>query len=181
MYADRAIIPFFMAGSVVGFCAVDLLGEKARAEKYPHQAKKYRKTLTATSFKVSDYLFGFDDCEEGADELVVVEGPREVMKLWQEGHKNVVAVLGSKICSGQFKLLVELAPKSIMLMFDGDAVGNDATEKMEKKLKRVFPLTIGAYPPVGMDPKNLDGGQIREILKKARKRLERVRSKIIVA
>jgi 5S rRNA maturation endonuclease (ribonuclease M5) len=160
-YADRAIIPFFLKTELKGFAAVDLLGKEAWMEKHS-LSDKYKKTLTAINFQVGEYLFGFDDCQKGCDYLIVVEGPREVMKLWQEGFTNVVATLGIHLGPKQLVMLASLAPKRVLLMYDNDLKGVEAMEKMEKALSRLFVVRKCLVPP-GMDPKNLSGDELKKV------------------
>ena len=164
-YADRAIVPFFKAGDLKGFAAIDMLGEKMWREKHP-LSDDYRKTLTAVNFQVGEYLFGFDDCQKGADYLIVTEGPREVMKLWQEGFPNAVATLGINICPGQFRLISELMPKRIVLAYDNDPRGVAAMDKMSDGLIRVFGEAgvVKCFWPKGRDPKNLDSNEIKKLI-----------------
>lgn len=170
-FSNRAVVPFFLRGTLVGFCAIDLIGEENWLRNNPDKTKgDYRKTRFPANFKSGEYLFGIDDCKKNADLLFVVEGPREVMKLWQEGYTNAVAVLGSNLttfgesaCDSQIILLAGLCPKKVVLMFDGDDAGVRATEKLEKALSRLFTV-VPCYLPRGKDPKNLDGDTIKKLL-----------------
>jgi 5S rRNA maturation endonuclease (ribonuclease M5) len=162
-YANRAIIPFFSSGDLKGFAAVDMLGENAWRENHP-LSDDYRKTLTAVHFRAGEYLFGLDDCQHRADFLIVVEGPREVMKLWQEGFPNAVATLGIRVTPTQQKLIAELAPKKIILMYDNDDSGVEAMDKMEKTLSRLH-VVKKCFCPRGKDPKNLSGNEIKILFK----------------
>jgi len=166
-YIDRAVIPFFSEKELIGHCSVDLLGEEAWSEKYPLQARKgeYRKTRYPANFPASEYLFGMEDCEKSPDLVIVTEGPREVMKLWQEGFQ-AVAILGSKIHTPQIRLLAQLAPKEVALMFDGDDAGWTATDRDAKVLSRLFKV-LPCYLPVGRDPKNLKREEIQKLVKKS--------------
>ena len=163
-YSNRAVIPFFMYGELVGFCAVDLLGQRKWVLNHPLKTEDdYRKTLYPANFVSSECLFGFDDVEKGCDYVIVTEGPREVMKLWQEGFPNSVAILGGYIHDPQIELLSRLAPRRVVVMFDGDEKGRLFTEKVGDKLKRLF--TVGkAMVPIGLDPKNLNGQKIEKLL-----------------
>ena len=164
-YGDRAIIPFFLRGELKGFAAVDLLGEKAWMDKHPH-SDDYRKTLTAVNFKVGEYLFGFDDCQKGADMLLVTEGPREAMKLWQEGFPNAVATIGIHVSPGQYKLIAEVAPKMLVLMYDNDPRGVEAMDRLEKPLSRLDVPVKKCFCPLGKDPKNLQHNDIKNLLER---------------
>ena len=165
-YTNRVIIPFTMNGEVVGFCAIDILGKKKWLEIHPlKNEKNYRKVLYPENFVAAgDWkhnkgcLFGFDDCVKGCDLLFIVEGPREVMKLWQEGYTNAVAILGGYLGEGQRTLITEIAPKRIALMFDGDDAGRMITDRVEERLRRNYQgkTLIRCHVPYGKDPKNLN-------------------------
>lgn len=158
-YSNRAIIPFFLRKNLVGFCALDLLGKGDWLRMHTLKLERdYRKVLYPLNFVSGDFVFGFDDCHVGADLLVIVEGPREVMKLWQEGYTNAVAIMGSHLSDNQLKLIGELAPDKVVLMFDGDDAGVDTTTRVGKKLSQVITgeRLKKVFVPRGRDPKNLD-------------------------
>lgn len=166
-YSDRVIIPFFMRRSLVGFVANDILGEKEwlkrHAGKTPDQ---YKKVLYPPGFQMIECLFGFDVVERHADPLLLVEGAREMMKAWQEGH-SAVALLHTNLSDEQLILLGHLTPKRIVVMFDGDVPGYDAAPQAAKKLQDFFPTYI-AVLPIGIDPKNLDGKAMASFIDKAK-------------
>gem|GEM_PF-5872791 len=154
-YKNRVIIPFLLDESLVGFCAVDLLGKEEWLRQHPLQNDgDYKKVLYPKNFKSGEYLFGYDDCEKQADYVILTEGAREVMKLWQMGFRNSVAVLGGNVTDGHILLLSKKAPKSIVLMFDGDDAGYLFTEKASGKLNKLFNIKK-CLLPIGKDPKNL--------------------------
>jgi hypothetical protein len=154
-YSNRVVIPFVMGGYVVGFCALDLLGKEEWLRRHPSSGEDdYRKVRYPMNFVSGDCLFGYDDCEVGCDFLVVSEGAREKMKLWQEGFANSVAILGSYMSDRQMELMSSLAPKEVVLMFDGDEAGAKATERIAEKLSPIFKVRK-CFPPEGADPKNL--------------------------
>jgi hypothetical protein len=158
-YSNRVIIPFLLHQKLVGFCAVDMLGKGDWIRIHPLRMEKdYRKVRYPLNFLSGSFLFGYDDCEKGAELLVVVEGPREVMKLWQEGYTNAIAIMGSHLSDEHMKLISSLAPKKIVLMFDGDDAGVETTTRVGNKLSPIFPAQRlqKCFLPKGRDPKNLD-------------------------
>lgn len=155
-YVDRVIIPFVQEGNLLGFCATDILGKQVWMDRHPTKPEgDYRKTRFPSGFKTNSFLFGYDDCDSNADFLILTEGPREVMKLWQEGFTNSVAILGSYMGNQQMELISKLAPKRVVLMFDGDAAGDNAAERVGEKLLQLVDVQV-CRPPEGKDPKNLD-------------------------
>jgi len=167
-YSNRAVIPFFMRGEIVGFCAIDLLGKDRWLIEHPlKEEDDYRKTLYPFNFKAVDCLFGFDDCEKNCESLTITEGAREVMKLKQEGFPNTVGCLKADVSENQIYLLAELAPKEIILMFDGDDAGYRATDKNYEKLSQVFPVRR-CYLRIGCDPKALSQNEIKNCHKRAK-------------
>ena len=68
------------------------------------------------------------------DEVLIVEGYTDVMALYQSGIKNVVASLGTALTSDQIKLLGRFT-KNIVLVFDSDKAGMDASLKGIERLK----------------------------------------------
>ena len=154
-YSGRVVIPFVLKGFVVGFVALDIFGKDEWLRLHPTKTEDdYRKVRYPMNFLSGDFLFGYDDCEKGAEFVVIVEGAREVMKLWQEGFTNAVAILGSYMSDNQMILLGELNPKRVVLMFDGDNSGVATTERLADKLKRVHDVKK-CFVPMGKDPKNL--------------------------
>jgi hypothetical protein len=174
-YIGRVIVPFPMHKKLVGFCAIDLRGKDKWVLAHPlREIKDYRKVLYPPNFisagnnqkRTEGCLFGFDDCDKGADILFITEGAREVMKLRQEGYMNAVAILGGYLGEGQFTLITELAPKRIALMFDGDRAGYMIADRVQKRLIRSYPgdRIIKCHVPYGKDPKNLEKADYQKLL-----------------
>lgn len=168
-YTNRAIVPFILKGELVGFCAIDLLGKKEWMRSHPLKTEKeYKKTLYPMDSQTGGCLFGFDDCQKNADYLIITEGAREVMKLWQEGFTNAVAQLGAYLSREHHELITELNPKRVILLFDGDDAGRKATDRASEMLSRLYSgeRTKRCYPPIGRDPKSMSGDELRELILK---------------
>jgi len=170
-YSDRVMIPYYMNGKICGYSAVDILGKEAWQKKHPAQeAKAYRKVLYPENFMSAECLFGYDDCQDHAEFVVLLEGAREVMKLTQEGFPNSVAILGAYISEKHRLLLAKKHPKMIVLMFDGDDAGVTITHRTAEALKKNFSgnRVIKCFLPKGRDPKTMDGKELREIIERAK-------------
>jgi len=86
------------------------------------------------------------------------------MKLWQEGFTNSVAILGGNVSDEHILLISKLAPKVIVLFFDGDKAGYLFTEKAAKKLEKLFTVEQCMLPN-GRDPKSYDAEGIKRLIK----------------
>ena len=166
-YANRVIVPFFTKHELVGFCAIDILGEEEWFKRNPAaERSEYKKVRYPLGSKTGRCIFGFDEIAQGAEFVILVEGARDVMKLWQEGFPDSGAVLGSSISSAQIVLLSEKHPRRVVVMMDGDQAGLDASCRIAGKLCDVFKVEV-AKPPWGFDPKNLNHKQIGRSLAEA--------------
>ena len=84
------------------------------------------------------------------DEVIIVEGSLDVIRLYTVGIKNVVAMMGTAVTTKQAHLIKRLS-KNVILMFDGDGAGEKATESASKEL-----IAIGVTPKVVRLEENLD-------------------------
>jgi DNA primase len=157
-----------MVGKLVGFCAIDILGKKRWLEYHPLKTENdYKKVLYPMNFSSSDFLFGYDDYDKSSESLIIVEGPREVMKLSQEGYKNAVAVMGSYMSDQHLAWIMKLSPKVVILLFDGDNAGVETTRRVGVKLSRAFKgdSLQKRFVPQGRDPKNLSRDELEKLIK----------------
>jgi len=167
-YANRVVIPFFQKLEFVGFAAVDILGLEEWKKRHPtlDPTRFYNKVLYPKGFSRRLCLFGFDEVKSESV-VALTEGPREVMKLWQLGYQ-ALAVLGASMSSEQVKLLAELNPKIVLLMFDGDEQGYEAQRRIHDQLKEFFAVVKGTIP-YGFDPKCLEPERVKKIFEKCQK------------
>lgn len=92
---------------------------------------KYINGLDSEVYSKSNLLFGFDAAREGirkSETAVIVEGYTDVLISHQFNVTNVVGVCGTALTQGHVDRLKRFA-KRLVLMFDGDQAGLDATEK----------------------------------------------------
>jgi len=165
-YNDRVIIPFFQNAEIVGFVANDILGAKEWVKRHPGLGEDdYKKVLYPKNMGMTRFLYGIDDLPEKVDEVVLVEGARDKMKLTQEGF-YALALLHSGLSDEQLALLTERAPKRIFVMMDGDPAGVAASEKIAERLVQFFSTFI-VQTPDDLDPKNLDKTRIKRLFEQA--------------
>lgn len=76
--------------------------------------------------------------------IVLVEGFKACMKVWQSGITNVVALLGSSISRAQAWFLERMGA-TVILMLDNNDAGIKGTEKVGKLLMRSLKVRIAQY------------------------------------
>jgi DNA primase len=74
--------------------------------------------------------------------------------MWNQGIKNVVALMGSSLSERQAMLLLSLTSRLILCM-DGDEAGQIAAAKIWRQWRDVFGITIWALPD-NTDPDEYD-------------------------
>ena len=183
-FANRVIIPVVMKRKVSGYAAIDILGEQEWLRRNPTlDAKDYKKIRFPKGFQSSSCLFNYDDIEDGAEYIIVVEGPRDAMKFWQLGHtqeqkskdarrhpyKNVCSLFGTNISQEQMERLSEKYPDKIIVALDGDDAGYAAATKIGKKLLPSWTTVELALPPRGFDPKTMPDAEVEKMMKNLQK------------
>jgi DNA primase len=114
-------------------------------------------------FRKSQVLFNLDRAiETSGNEVIVVEGLFDALKVHQAGHPAVVALMGSSFSQRQSELLLSHFA-SVKVMLDGDDPGRYAAEVMPKLLRpkmRVHEVEL----PNGMQPDQLSSAEINTLI-----------------
>ena len=158
----RAILPVAMRGALAGYAALAI----PFACQTPDE---YTKVLFPKHFRKSDYLYGFDEVAEDCPYIIIVEGQRDMMKCWQEGFGDCVAIMGGDLSERQIELLKMKTGGTIYMMLDGDEKGKEGTKKNVVKLKSAQYNDVWDAGVDGRDPKELDGRGIAKALRNARR------------
>lgn len=170
-YKDRVVIPFyscFDSNEIIGYNAIDILGKKEWLKRnFDAVDDDYSKTLYPANFNPKNFLFNYNEIPQNPEYIIITEGPREVMKLWQEGFPCSVAVLSVKLHGGQLRLLAKKNPKKLYIMMDGDEAGWNANRVIAKKLKSLFDVYVCTL--IGVDPKVLNREMIQREMKTSEK------------
>jgi DNA primase len=85
----------------------------------------------------------------------VVEGQLDAIALWQKGHRNVIALMGSSMTEQQAMLILAVT-SSLVLVMDGDEAGRNASAKIKRQWSNVFDIAIFNLPE-GVDPDEFEG------------------------
>lgn len=91
-------------------------------------------------------LYNYDNAikymeESGIREIIVVEGIFDVMKFYEANIKNVVCSFGSHLTKEQEKLIMKVA-ESLILCYDNDEAGKNATKRVISSMKYKTNLSI---------------------------------------
>lgn len=146
-YRGRTIFPIFSPnGRVIAFGG-RVMNKDEKTAKYINspESKIYSKRKT---------LYGLYHSKEEIrrlDKAILVEGYMDVISLFQNGVKNVVASSGTALTDEQVQLLSRFT-KNIVVLFDADPAGQKAaTRSIEILLKAGFDVKLITLPN-GEDP-----------------------------
>jgi len=108
-----------------------------------------------TSFQKTKHLFGLNKSKYEIlknDKVFIVEGQLDMIKMWEKGIKNVVAVGSSSLTSYQLGLILRLT-KNACLTFDNDVAGTEgALRAQEKFISSGANFTRATFPNGYKDP-----------------------------
>lgn len=135
----------------------DLVGWSGRlATDNKVSIKRFNKWHHKLDFDKGFVLYNYNNAKDyikDSKELILVEGPFDVLRLWSYGIYNVVAVMGSALTPEQLLLAVSSALK-VHVMLDSDGAGKTGAHRICEQLKpyvNVYTLDL----PQGKDPDNL--------------------------
>ncbi|KFB07439.1 DNA primase [Malacoplasma iowae] len=146
---DRIIIPIKDEhNNIVGFSG-RILNQSGNI--------KYLNTKTTDVFKKENLLFNFNNFDKTQfNEIFVVEGYMDVFAFRQINIENVIASMGTAFTNHQINLIKKYPNiKSIILCFDNDNVGYNATMEFVKKIKN-WNINIFIVKPYDKNFKDID-------------------------
>ena len=154
-------------GTMAGRVVIPISNERGELVAYAGRAiddaePKYK---FPTGFKKGVVLFNLHHVRElpssGKNDVIVVEGFFDCLKVWQSGFLNVVALMGSSLSDEQQNVLCEFA--RVVLFLDGDEAGRTAARDVASILvQRTFVKIVNL--PDGKQPDQLSSEEIRTIL-----------------
>jgi DNA primase len=137
----------------------------SRRSYYDWQKPKY---MHSKGFRRDFYLYGEHLLTEDSVEAPVkrvgylVEGFFDVIKLWQYGYDNVMAIMGSHLSKSQEAKCVKWFD-SVVYIPDGDKPGYEAADRIHAQLKKRLRCTVVPMP-VGYDPDDLTPAMAKTLL-----------------
>lgn len=145
VYKNRIMFPLHdIYGNVIGY--------NGRAYK-GDITNKYVNSKETEIFKKRDFLYNYHRAKEFAyekKEIIIMEGPMDVIRASTIGVNNVVATLGTSFGPSQTSLIRRLS-ENVILCFDGDSAGLKATKLAISELHKV-----GINPKIVRLPNNQD-------------------------
>lgn len=131
----------------------------------PSDTPKYR---LPKGFRKSAEVFNLHRAlKEPADRpLVIVEGFFDVFRLWQLGHRRVVALMGSSLADAQEALLLLHLPAGtqVVLLLDEDDAGRAGRQECLLRLARTFYVRVESFPEEGRQPEHLTAEKLTALL-----------------
>lgn len=118
---------------------------------------KYLNSPETAVYKKSRQLFGFNKAKEAIrreEQVLIVEGYFDQMRVWESGVKNVVATCGTALTAQQALLLKPFTTKAV-LVFDSDPAGHAAVERGFEVLQEHGLSVFVVVLPEGHDPDSL--------------------------
>ena len=167
----RLIFPIFSPnGRVVAFAG--------RVLDPNEKGGKYINSPESIIYNKSRILYGLSFAKDEIRRLnkaIIVEGYMDLISLYQNGVKNVVAVSGTALTDEQVQLLSRYT-KDVVLLFDADTAGIKASMRsIEILLKRDMEVKIVSLPQ-GEDPDSFVNkfgkDKFEDLLKKAENFIE---------
>lgn len=144
-FRGRLIFPIWNhRGQVVGF------GGRLLGEGHP----KYLNSPETIIFRKSKELFNFHRARQAmrtSQTAILLEGFADVLSLYQAGFHQATATLGTALSEEQARILKRNVSK-VIICYDGDQAGMQATLKAAELLEKESCLVKVAVLPDGMDP-----------------------------
>ncbi len=173
----RAIVPIYdpLDGYLIAFTCRLLNDEEIEQWRpkwchtlnFAEMRKKSADRTEEEKFHASSVLFNLHRAKEHMGEsktIILTEGPLDVMRLWEAGVKNAVAILGTGFSKQHKLLLHKVGCQRIVCVLDSDEAGQKATSGVEKMCKGYFDYRTMTLPD-SKDPGEMDPAQLRMLFK----------------
>jgi DNA primase len=139
------------AGKLVAYCGRAVPGLPGPRYRFPAGFAKSLELFNLHRAAATD-----------SDDVIVVEGFFDCLRIHQAGYPTVVALMGSAMSRAQEQLLVQRFSR-VTFMLDGDAAGRAAAPALVTRLRPRCAVREVILPP-GCQPDGLSAGEIKRKL-----------------
>ena len=151
--ATAAVRLHDLQGRPLGYCG-------RRLE--PEDVARFGKWRFPRAFPKAQVLFNAHRTDPKARPgIVVVEGPWAVLRLYQAGVTNAVALLGTRMSDAQAAWLAQAT--AVVLLLDGDDAGRRAARDIAERLAPAVPIQIYNLPD-GAEPEDLQDHELASVV-----------------
>jgi DNA primase len=136
-FAGRVVVPVFdeKKTKIIGFT-----GRLINYTKW-HKENKIGKWKHGGSIN-QGFVCGDEGIIKSSGIIIIVEGPGDVLALYEYGIKNAMCIFGTRISSKQLAFILKVNPKKILVSLnnepDNKNIGLKAAEKLITTLKSYF-------------------------------------------
>ncbi|HMO02529.1 MAG TPA: DNA primase [Oligoflexia bacterium] len=155
-FRARLIFPVFIDGKkIAGFggrIVPDLMSDTEK-----NSSPKYLNSPETLVYQKSKILYGWPHSYnqiKNQNEVIIVEGYLDLLSLWREGVRNVVAVCGTALSFSHVKK-ISYAAKNALVVFDGDVAGNRAAARSFESFLNTGVDGRALFLPAGDDPDSI--------------------------
>ena len=157
-FRNRLVCPVIMpGGEIAGFSGRLLESADKSGDGAEKAGPKYINSPESSVYKKSKLLFGLNRAREAfrkTGQAILVEGNFDVISMHQAGFEETIAPLGTALTNEQAELLRRLAGE-VVLLYDGDGAGRQATLKALETLAECDVAVRIATLPAGDDPDSI--------------------------
>lgn len=158
--SNRIVFPIFnIKEEIVGFTGRTLFEDWSDREipKWKH-SKHYN--AECNLFNIN-HAYSYI---KNSGDVIIVEGPLDVLRLEEAGVHNSVAVLGKSLHNGQMTMLMEIPTFKLKVAFDADKAGKGGAQSVLKRARCFFDVNIIELPE-GKDVGDLTDDEVGEFFK----------------
>jgi DNA primase len=157
-----------MEGQLVGISGRRTEGDGPRYKIYKEEYKTWglpARKEPNRSVLLWNFHRAVPECLLANRPIILVEGFKACMWVWQAGYTNVVAILGSKVTKEQ-QWLLEQYGFPVILMLDGNEAGRDGTLRSGRWLQKSLLVRVARLPEEEQ-PDDLTVEQIHRVVEDA--------------
>jgi len=115
------------------------VGRKIGSPKWRHKKDMPKVQILFNLHRAKKYI-------NSSGTVIITEGQLDVMRLWEAGFKNCIALLGTDIHSFQTRMLARYGTFKFVLALDNDDAGKAGTETITKKLENLGNVYVAQIP-----------------------------------